>query len=198
MLNHPVIEENWFIQNPGRLITLPEPLNINLLPDSVKEWVRLHSQRLGVPPESIFAVFMTTAAAEVGTRCICLPRRHDKSWSVSPACLWSLIIGKPGAKKSPLISAASEPFREVESISRKEYETRLKENALRISKHEALCKKVQKLMEQNSEIEPEDEAAFLKAQQELEKIKKKPRRRIVHDTTVQKLGELIAENPKGS
>ena len=197
VMTHSASSPESLAANIKSLVMPPRPISEDDLPALLRDWLISHASRLGVPAESILAVFLTTAAAEVGTRAIFHPRRNDKNWKVSSACLWSLIIGRPGAKKTPLIATASSPFGSIELAEKKAYEVRQKENELLIMKHESFCRRLQRQLDQGEELSNEDQKSFLQAKKELEKLTQKPRRRIVQDATVQKLAEIIATNPNG-
>jgi len=124
------------------------------------------------------------------------PKRHD-NWLVIPN-LWGVVVGRPSTKKTPALSDALFPLRHLEHEAQKQYESDL------------IAFQAAERVEQIQQKEREKRAAVLikggdemEAQALLEKgFEEAPsspsrRRYIVNDATVEKLGEILSENPSG-
>lgn len=105
----------------------PEPLDIfghedpaslseppqGALPETLGRWARSEARRKGVPPTFAAASAMTAVAAAIGGSLRIRPRVHDDGWT-EPAAFWTALVADPGSAKSPTISAAVQPLRELD------------------------------------------------------------------------------------
>ncbi|MBP0581489.1 DUF3987 domain-containing protein [Labrys sp. LIt4] len=105
----------------------PEPLDIfghedpaslseppqGALPEIIARWARSEARRKGVPLTFAAASAMTAVAAAIGGSLRIRPRVHDDGWT-EPAAFWTALVADPGGAKSPTISAAVQPLRELD------------------------------------------------------------------------------------
>jgi hypothetical protein len=83
------------------------------LPPMVERWARTESRRKGVPYIFAAAAAIGVASSAVGSSLRIAPRVHDE-WT-EPAALWLALVADPGSAKSPIISAAIDPLRRLDS-----------------------------------------------------------------------------------
>ncbi|QOG06402.1 DUF3987 domain-containing protein [Aureimonas sp. OT7] len=82
------------------------------LPPFVERWARSEGRRKGVQTSFPAASAVAALAAAVGSSLRIKVRQHD-DWS-EPASLWVALIAPPGSAKTPVISAAASPLRQLD------------------------------------------------------------------------------------
>jgi putative DNA primase/helicase len=178
---------------PNELPPVP-PFSARLLPDAFAPWVIDIAERMQCPPDFPAVATMVMAAGLVGRAIAIRPKRHD-DWTVVPN-LWGLVIGRSGIMKTPAIE---EPLTQLERLvaeAGKAYTAQQQAYAFDKVKVDAqraqLAKKVRQAVEEGADAET------LRAEFDaLQVIEPTERRYLVNDTTVEKLGELLNENPRG-
>jgi len=179
------VESDW--PNPRPLPTALLPvatLDTDILPATLKPWVKDIAERMQVPPDFPAIGLMISLAGVVGRKVCIRPKRYD-TWEVVPN-LWGAVVGRPGVLKSPALDEALRPLRRIEAQARDIF---LKEKqAFEARQLAAKMRKIRPRKE-GEEAEPEEEE-----EEECEPIE---RRYIVSDVTPEKLGELLAVNSFG-
>lgn len=97
-------------EDPADLSTLPP----DCLPPMLRRWVTSEARRKGAPESFAALAAVTVASVAVGSSLRIQPRARDTDFT-QPASLWSVIVAEPGRGKSPAISAAEKPLRELDS-----------------------------------------------------------------------------------
>ncbi|NVO05674.1 MAG: DUF3987 domain-containing protein [Rhodoferax sp.] len=171
-----------------------DAFDAELLPAALRAWVMDIAHRMQCPADFPAVAALVAISSLIGARAVIQPKAHD-DWQVVPN-LWGAVVGRPGVKKSPALSEALKPLHRLQAA---EFE-------LHKAAHEAWeldCKvagmqgddnerKAKLLANKNPAaaralLEPVDAPAEPKA-----------RRLIVNDATVEKLGELMEQNPWGT
>ena len=178
--------------------TLPpvEPFNYDLLPDGLSRWVKDVVTRTQCPPDFVAVTLMCGLACVVAGKTAIHPKQHD-NWLVIPN-LWGALIGRPSTMKSPALEAGLRPLKRLVAAAKNQY-------AQEIEDH-----KIDRVIEkQKTAMREQDIKKALKAKDgvALDALKKEmlddegeaptERRYIVNDTTIEKLGEILNENPAG-
>ncbi|MGY8819839.1 MAG: YfjI family protein [Pseudomonadales bacterium] len=186
-------------------ITVPLPLptglsaamawDDELLPKELRYFVRDVADRTQCPPDFVAVALVVGISAVVGRKFSIHPKQHD-DWEVVPN-QWGCIIGRPSAMKSPAMKQALRPLAALEAKEREKHKEAMTEHKaagemLELERKSAKDK-AKKLMTNG------DKAGALA---ELTRyaddlLSPVPRRYIVNDATVEKLGELLNENPNG-
>lgn len=96
--------------DPAELATLPA----DCLPPMLHRWVRSEARRKGAPESFAALAAVAVASAAVGASLRIQPKARDTDF-VQPAALWAAIVAEPGRGKSPVISAAEKPLRELDA-----------------------------------------------------------------------------------
>jgi putative DNA primase/helicase len=134
-------------------------------------------------------------AAVVGRQFTIHPKRED-DWTVVPN-LWGLVVGRPGIKKSPALHDALKPLRGLIVDGQAAFQATRAEQEFLAAKHraqqEVLKRQLGKRLEGDQATE-DLRAAFLESAHYAAATE---RRYLVNDTTVEKLGELLNQNPNG-
>ena len=192
-------------QTEGKLSALdwpePEPLggelpavqafNVALLPDSLRPLVEDTAERMQVPLDYPAVVAVLCLAGVTNRRASIQPKAADTSWTVVPN-LWGGIIAPPGLMKSPVISLVTQPLRGIEALWHAEsesamsgYEQQKEEMELRLAAWREQFKAAQK-SGKDAPARPDDSIA--------EPVSG---RLIAQDATVEKLHEIMRDNPAG-
>ena len=176
-----------------------------LLPEVLRDFVLDAADRMPCAPEYIAASLLISAGSVIGARCAIKPKQLD-DWSVI-ANLWGGIVGLPSSKKTP---AMSEGMRAIDKLIAKAIEAHKHElksftadSVIRDARKEALESEI-KLAAKNERKTAgggarnlgslKDELLAAAAEQEEEPTVRRYR---TNDTTVEKLGELLRDNPAG-
>lgn len=184
----------------------PVPLQSDLLPidpfvmeyiaPQLQSYVSDTAERMQCAPDFIVAAAIVSLGSLIGSRRRIAPKAHD-DWTVTPN-LFGAIIGRPGLLKSPALGEALAPIRHLEREASKQYEKdkRAYQRDLVVFKAKEKKKtgEIAKYVRTGSEEVARDIAESM-----LDDSPKKPiaGRYITNDTTIEKLGEILSENPQG-
>lgn len=165
-----------------------------LLPKALRDWVEDIAGRQQCPIEYVAIGAMVALGAVAGRKHEIFPKRND-DWRVVPN-LWGAAVGLPGDMKSPALDESKKPLERLAMQAKERHQGDLKNFEF------------QKLVVEQKKKAVQDEIkAAVKAgqdpgglQKRLEECTVEPpiaRRYVVNDPSVEKLGELLEENPNG-
>ena len=170
--------------------TLPE----GLLPHALRPWLVDIADRLQVPLEFPAAAAIVALASAVGNQVRIRPKAKD-DWTVTPN-LWGAVVGRPGTMKSPALEEAIRPLRRLIQEAQEAHTQAMQGWAFTkeafAATRGATLDKMKKAAKEGKDLgqfradfagEPPEEPT--------------ERRYLVNDATVEKLGELLSENPYG-
>ena len=107
----------------------PPKLPEGLLPPLIEQFALLNGKQMGADPAGLAVAALVTCAAAIPDQVQIKVKRHD-DWKESPR-LWAALVGSPSAKKSPIISRATEPLCRLDFKMMCKWERRMQEyNAL--------------------------------------------------------------------
>ena len=170
-----------------------------LLPESLREWVMDEADRMPCSPDFIAVGAIVALGAIVGTRCTIKPKRLN-DWLVVPN-LWGGIVGLPSAKKSPAIGVALKPHDRLIARAREAHQADIDafetENLVFCAQQDAIETRIKAAAKDVKKGNINSIAEEL--QDHRQKAPEEPhlRRYKTNDSTVEKLGELLRENPTG-
>ncbi len=171
------------------------PFDDKLLPNALRPWIADIAERMQCPPDYPAVALMVALASVVGRQVAIRPKAQD-DWTVTPN-LWGAIVGRPALLKTPAMLEPLRLIQGLESQAREEFERRDREHAAEKMLREAdaqvgKTKITQAVKDGNREL------AMGIALEATEVVTPPTRRRYVtQDTTVEKLGELMRDNPRG-
>ncbi|WP_231363219.1 MULTISPECIES: YfjI family protein [unclassified Thioalkalivibrio] len=166
-----------------------------LLPGALRPWIQDIAERVQCPMDYPAVVAMTALGSVVGRQIGIHPKRHD-DWLVVPN-VWGAIVGRPGVMKSPAMTEALRPLHQLESEAREAYERAAHEYQADKLLAEAASKAAKKQIEEATK-KRDMHAARMHALAAMEEPEAPVRRRYTtQDPTVEKLGELLRDNPRG-
>ncbi len=190
--------EGW----PAEPLPLPTELPAvpalpdRLIPWSLRGWLLDASERLQVAPEMIAAPAVVSAGALIGRSVGIRPKRHDE-WLEVPN-LWGMLVGRPGVMKSPAMREATRFVARIAARASERHGSEDKKKALtrkligeqiKGEERRAANRKVVDLAEVRARIE-----ALQEGQAAAECLEQ---RYVTQDATVEKLGEILRDNPGG-
>jgi hypothetical protein len=194
-------EEEWPEPEPIRTELLPvEPLPLAIIPEPFRPWVKDVSHRMQVPPDFIATGSIAMAASVIGAGCGIRPKRRD-DWLIIPN-LWAGVIARPSVLlKTPSLNEALKPLYGLEATAKHAYEEASSAYEIELEAFKAQKEALKADMlaaakgKKNARLDMEAAKNALKNLQAPEA----PiwRRYRTNDTTVEKLGELLKENPRG-
>lgn len=168
-------------------------LPAGLLPEALRLWIEDTAERASIPLEFVAVPALVGLGAVVGRRLGLRPERFD-DWTVIPN-LWGGIVARPGMLKSHAVKEALAPMGPLEAAARERFE---RERLEAEAQQEVLKAQLSGVKRPKGDgfprVDKEEVAAVLK---ELEASKATERRYRTSDATMEKLGELLRENPRG-
>jgi hypothetical protein len=170
--------------------------NTRLLPAAMRPWVEDIAERAQCPPDFLATGVIVQCAALVARHLIIRPKRHD-DWAVVPN-LWGAVIAPPGFLKSPALAEVLKPTRRLEYDAKKDLASKVLDfeagqTVLKV-RRESVEREMRVALKHKDEVKLSELRSLLAG---LTEEGPKAPRFIVNDTTVEKLGELLNENPGG-
>ena len=194
--------------------TLPPVTSItkDMLPKPLYDYAINTAERLGVPIEFVAVPLVVALGSVIGTKVAIMPKRYD-NWDIVPN-LWGAIIGKPSSKKSPSITEAMKPLDNLVSKARADYELNKQEHEtqklINDSKAKIAEKELKKLADTLASQTDDDDgtdkvtdddlrqkATFIADSKKQDESIPIPRRHMVGNITMEKLGEIENQNNNG-
>jgi hypothetical protein len=153
------------------------PFPVGALPSPLDGFITQTAAALGCDPAYVALPVLAAVFAVIGnTRRV----RLKRSW-LEPAVGWFAIVGESGTLKSPAQEAALGPLERVEARLAAERREQLQQYQMDQEEYQELRKKARK---EGKELPTEPE--------------RPPERRVlVHDVTIERLAELLEDNPRG-
>ena len=184
----------------------------DMLPEPLYNYSINTAERLSVPIEFVAVPLVVALGSVIGTKVAIMPKRYD-NWDIVPN-LWGAIIGKPSSKKSPSITEAMKPIDNLVSKARADYELNKQEHEtqrlINDSKAKIAEKELKKLADTLASQTDDDngtdkvtdddlrqKAAFIAESKKQDESIPIPRRHMVGDITIEKLGEIENQNNNG-
>jgi hypothetical protein len=170
-----------------------------LLPPVLRNWVMDEADRMPCPPDFIAAATVVALGSIIGARCAIKPKAWD-DWLVVPN-LWGGVVGLPSAKKSPAISAALKPLERLIEQAIEAHQAELDAcDASRIvfkAREDAIEHRIKAAAKapKNGDLD----SLCQELQDHRQQVPDSPTlpRYKTNDTTIEKLGELLRDNPGG-
>jgi len=149
-----------------------EPFPVSeVFPSEIADFVREGSKALMADPAMLAVPMMATVAAAIGARRYV---RINHKWK-EPCALWCILAVESGGNKSACIELATSPLVELDQAMRQEYAS--------------------EYSEYTDELRQYNDTP--KAERGQPPQKPHPHRVWVADTTIEKLGVILGENPRG-
>lgn len=171
------------------------PFPVEALPECLRAYIEDVADRQQCQPDFIAITALCGLSAALGNKATICPKQND-NWEVVPN-LWGAIIGRPSAMKSPAMKSALAPLYLIQDEYRTEFEKEITEHNIETELFEIASKNAKDKAKKQMKAKNVD-----LAREYLLSVASTPefpirRRLIINDTTVEKLGELLNENPTG-
>jgi Protein of unknown function (DUF3987) len=186
-------------------IKLPsvQPLDELMVPEPLREWVLDTSRRMdNAPPDFAAAAAIVVAGALVGRKVGVRPKRND-DWTVIPN-LWGGLVGLPASMKTPTLNQVLGPVKRLAAEARERHEEVLKEHELDmmvVSAEKAALKKELEVTAKKVVSASASRGDLDGIRADLEDLEEPdpptPRRYTTNDTSIEKMAELLMDNPDG-
>lgn len=171
-----------------------DPFDPGLLPEALCAWVMDIAHRMQCPPDFPAVAALVALSSLTGARAVVQPKARD-DWQVVPN-LWGMAVGRAGVKKSPAFSEALKPLNRLQAAEFEQWQ----------AAHDAWaldCKVAAMQGDANEkrakELAHRDPAAARALLAPVDTpAEPMARRFMVNDATVEKLGELMQQNPWGT
>ena len=181
---------------PGKLPAV-EKFTPRLLPESIREWVMDISPRMQCPPDYPAIAATVALSSVIGRKVGIRPKARDNGFEVVPN-LWGVLIGRPSELKTPAMAEALKPIKRLEIEARTAHENAALQHEVESSM--AAMKAEQDTKEAKAAIKEGKEQLARDLLQRAQSQTPEPptrKRYVVNDATVEKLGELLNQNPTG-
>ena len=176
---------------PDVLLAVPN-LEKDMLPSELQPWLGDIAVRMSVPLDFAGSAGLSMLGALIGRKIVIKPEKNS-NWS-EPANLWGCIVASPGALKSPAIREVFAPLAELEAEAMLANKQKHKDYELALAVH-----KVKQASAEKKAKDAGDPAALMQAYMAIGDPPEKPKskRYFTSNATVEKLGEMCADNPDG-
>lgn len=201
--HNPFSSAGWSEPKNIKAALLPVPAfdSETLLPDALRGWVMDEADRMPCSPDFIAAGAIVTLSSIIGARCAIKPKAYD-SWLIVPN-LWGGIVGLPSSKKSPAISVTLKPLERLIALAMGSYQTDA--NTFEADKmvFEATKDAIESRIKSAAKAKDSKIENLTNIAKELQNHRENApdipilRRYKTNDATVEKLGELLRDNPMG-
>jgi putative DNA primase/helicase len=172
------------------------PFPLELLPSAIRPWVEDAAERTQAPPDYIAVAVMVALGSVLGRQITIRPKRQD-DWTVVPN-LWGAVIGPPGVLKTPALEEALRHLRAMECEAKQAFdeETKIWTSREEVDRErkKLRAEAIKKRLKDNQDP---DRIARDLAADTVEVPPPTRRRFLANDATIEKLGELLRDNPNG-
>lgn len=193
-VTHPAEEDD---QEAGRVLSPVQPFNASeMLPEVLRDWCVDIAERREVPPDFPATFAVLALGGLVGRRVGIHPKQRD-NWLELPN-LWGGVVAKSGEQKSGIFNEIFAPLRQLEQDAKQENEARELEYQGALLAGKARRAELEGAMK--SAAKRDDSSEMERLAREIASCELPPliqKRFTVSDTTTEKLGLLLADNPHG-
>lgn len=198
-----ITSETWPDPEPIRNELLPvESLPETIIPEPLRLWLLDTAHRMQCPIDFVAAAAVVMTGALIGAGCGIRPMRRD-DWLVVPN-LWGGVVGRPGMLKSPAIAEILRPLTRLEAQAKEHFDDEQREHQAELEMFKAEKEALKFQMIKTAKGNPSSDEMLhdpetLKQQfaELLEPEKPIWRRYESNDATIEKMGVLLNENPRG-
>ena len=174
-----------------------DPLPLEIIPEPFRGWVEDISYRMQCPPDFVAVAVMVLTGSLIGTRCGIKPKAKD-NWIVIPN-LWGGVVGRPSMLKSPALAEALKPMGKLEAQAKEEFDSKVRQREIDQMEYDATYDSLKKEMLKAKKGETVKDIDVIK--HDLLTLEKPAdstiKRYRSNDATIEKLSELLNENPTG-
>lgn len=189
----------------SELLPLPDmqssvlPITDDMLPEILRKWIFDIAERMQAPPDYIAVTIVVIISALIGRKTAVFPKKND-DWKVIPN-LWGMLIGRPSLLKTPCMQHGLKILDQMELQNKKIYEEELMQFEVNNILKKAEKASLEDALKRAYSNDDQDSISEIKGKllEVSDSLKEKPifKRLKTTDVTVEKLGELLLDNPNG-
>lgn len=181
-----------------------KPLALTHIPEPYRDWIADVAERMQCPVDFVAVAAIVTTASIIGTSCGIKPKQQD-DWLVIPN-LWGGIVGRPGMLKTPAVAEVMQVLKQLESEAKRNYDQEMVgyQADMELYKADKDAIKAAMLNARKKSLKAKSSDSSFDALSLKENLiqtsePKKPiwKRYKTNDATIEKLSELLADNPRG-
>ncbi len=173
------------------------PLPAALIPEPYQPWLTDIAERMQCPLDYVAVAALIATASLIGAGCKIRPKKND-SWSVVPN-LWGGIVGRPSTLKSPSLKEVLKPMKALEEEAYAAFEKEIQAHEIELESHKVQKEAIKKRMGKAADLR--NDLDYKLAMEELKMLKEPQapiwKRYCTNDTTIEKMHELLSQNPRG-
>jgi hypothetical protein len=181
----------WPVRQPIPMADPMPTLPAELVPHPLRLWLEDAAERASIPLEMVAAPAMVVAGAVVGRSIGIRPEGTRNPWTVV-ANLWGGPVAPPGFLKSAALGEAASPLRPLEAEAREAHKLAMQDAEVDKA---ALGAELARL--KSRKVGQVDREAIASVMKELRECEPPERRYATQDATIEKLGEILVNNPRG-
>ena len=176
---------------------VPEVMKLTpeMLPENISAFTFDVAERSQCPPEYVAVAALVTLSSLIGGKYALYPKQND-TWQICPN-LWGAIIGPPSAMKSPAIKEVLHIVSDIEKADAERCKEIVKREKDLQKLQKAASKEKEKVATKLYEEGQVEEALKAMSEAEPEESTTSIPRLIINDATIEKLGEILEDNPNG-
>ncbi|MGA8163872.1 MAG: DUF3987 domain-containing protein [Waddliaceae bacterium] len=172
------------------------PCPIQTLPESVANWLQGNANQMQISVDFTAVPFMVYTASLIGRKCA-LELRRGTGWIEYPN-LWGMLIGRPSVMKTPAMEGAIKPLNKIALKALKNFQAKLKQYEADFGEWEIKTKVIKDLNKKSfKDALLSNDNIVTKFPEEEAPQKPIQKRYKTDDATIEKLGEILIENPQG-
>jgi hypothetical protein len=199
--NASILADNW--PNWNEALNWPEPvplredlspvptLDTALLPAVIAPWVADISERMQCPPDFVGIPAIVALGSVLGRKIGIRPLRRD-NWLEVPN-LWGCVVGRPGFLKSPAVHEVLKPLHRLEMQANESHAEALKAHQKRHHDWKLKRDVADQALRQALKNGKPPTFKF----DDAEPVVPAEKRYFTTDTTYERLGEILVDNPHG-
>ena len=182
----------WVTPKPLVSPLLPVlPVRPSMIPALLQPWLTDIAFRMKCPLDFVASSAVVMLSSLIGTRLAIMPKSRD-TWLVVPN-LWGAVIGDPSAMKTPSVAEVLKPLNRVTLAARSTYKTELQDYEQAQFDYETQ----KKVYQQQQQDILKGKAVANPVEFPTAPAKPTERRYITNDSTIEKLADILNENPSG-
>ena len=172
-----------------------------MLPEPMRGWIVDVSERMQIPLDFAAAGAVIVAGSLVGRKVGIRPKRHD-DWLVVPN-LWGAVVGRPSLMKSPALAEVMKPLSRLiaEAYEEHQHEKLVYDTEVMVAEatKAALKDELKKAAREAARSGNRSNLEEIACRSQDTEVPEEPlvRRYKTEDATVEKISELLLENPSG-
>jgi len=173
-----------------------EMLRPEMIPAPFRPWLTDIATRMQTNLDFLAVAAIVAAGSIIGRQCGIYPKKHD-NWLVFPN-LWAILVGRSAMMKSPASAEAHKPLSRLEVEAHKVHQEAMEKYELEKQVAEIKIVTIKEKLKKAAKVS--DSASIAALTEELSgALPKRPvrRRYQTQDGTIEKIGEILIQNPKG-